>query len=284
MAAPVGDAVKDRSHSIEDLEIELLLEGVYRLFGQDFRGYRRDSIRHRVHALMHGAGLKTVSALQERVMHDPAAGNVLLRALSIQPAVLFDDPVYFHALREAMVPWLRSCPSPRIWVAECVSAEEVCALAIMLAEEGLHDKTQIYATAANESLLEEARTGEFVLERWPQYAENYRKCGGSADFADYCRAGHGKAVFSTELRANVTWSQYNLATDASFNEFQLIVCRSALSDFGAALSRRTLQLFHDSMPLFGILSVDSNEGLNAAPFVSRYKAIAEGQGLYRRVA
>ncbi len=269
--------------NVEDLEIDLLLEGVYRLFGQDFRGYRRDSIRHRLHTLMRGAGLKTVSSLQDKVMHDPAAGEVLLRALSMQPAALFDDPAYFHALRDVTVPWLRSCPSSRIWVAECVAPEEVCALAIFLAEEGLYDRTQIFATAANESLLEEARAGEFALDRWPEYAENYRKCGGKSDFARYCHEDHGKGVFSKELRANVTWAQYSLATDASFNEFQLIVCRNALSDFGSALYRRTLQLFYDSMPVFGILSVDSDEGLNAAPFVSRYKAIAEGQGLYRRV-
>ena len=270
--------------SIEDLEIDLLLEGVYRRFGQDFRGYRRDSVKHRLHALMRGAGLKTVSALQERVMHDAAASKLLLRAMSIQPTGLFDDPAYFQALREVMVPWLRSCPSSRIWVAECVSPEDVCALAILLAEEGLYDKTQIFATAANESLLDEAKAGKFALDRWPEYAENYRKCGGRADFDDYCHEAHGKAEFSAELRANVTWAQYSLATDASFNEFQLIVCRNALSEFGTALHRRTLQLFYDSMPLFGILSVDNDEGLNAAPFVSRYKAIAEEQGLYRRVA
>lgn len=275
--------MKEHSQGVEDIEIDLLLEGVYRRFGQDFRGYRRESIRLRLHALMRGAGLETVSALQDRVMHDPAAGNLLLRALSIQPTALFDNPAYFQALRGVVVPWLRSCPSPRIWVAECVSAEEVCALAILLAEEGLHDKTQIFATAANESLLEEARAGEFALDRWPEYAENYRKCGGKADFADYCHEDCGKAVFNAELRANVIWAQYNLVTDASFNEFQLIVCRNALPDFGSALHRRTLQLFHDSMPVFGILSVDSNEGLREAPIVSRYKAIAEGQGLYRRV-
>ena len=273
----------DGMQTVEDLEIDLLLEGVYRRFGQDFRGYRRQNIRQRLHALMRGAGLKTVSLLQDRVMHDPLASEVLLRALSIQPAGLFDDPVYFHALRDVMVPWLRSCPSPKVWVAECVAPEEVCALAILLVEEGLHDKTQIFATAANESLLEEAKAGRFALDRWPEYAENYRKCGGRRDFGDYCSEVDGKGVFSAGLRENVTWAQYSLATDASFNEFQLIVCRNALSDFGAALHRRTLQLFYDSMPLFGILSVGCDEAMSSAPFGSRYKAIAERQGLYRRI-
>jgi len=274
----------ESAQSVEDLEIDLLLEGVYRRFGQDFRGYRREILRSRVHALMRSEGVGTVSLLQDRVMHDEAAGKAVLRALSRRPAALFDDPAYFRALREAMVPWLRSCPSPKVWIAECGSTEDVCALSILLAEEGLHDRTQIYATAVNDTVLEEARTGMFALHRWPEYAENYRKCGGRADFADYCHEQDGKGVFSAELRANVTWAQYSLATDASFNEFQLIVCRKALPDFGVALHRRTLQLFYDSMPLFGILSVDCSDGLNAAPFVSRYKALYQEQGLYRRVA
>lgn len=270
--------------SVEDLEIDLLLEGVHRRFGQDFRGYRRKALRGRLHALMYAAGVHTVSALQDRVLHDAAASALLLRTLSARPAALFDEPGYFLALREKVLPWLRSCPSPKIWIAECASAEEVCALSILLAEEGLLEKAQIFATVGNDVLLQDARTGAFPLNRWPAYAESYRRSGGKADFAAYCCEEQGKGIFSAELRANVTWAQYSLATDASFNEFQLIVCRRALSEFGAALQRRALQLFYDSMPLFGILSVDCDDGLNATPFMSRYKAISEAQGLYRRVA
>lgn len=269
--------------SVEDLETDLLLEGIYRRFGHDYRGYQREILKAKVRALMQRIGVGTVSGLQDRVMHDPATGDAMLQALSARPAAFFDDPAYFHALRDAMVPWLRSCPSPRIWIAECVSAEEVGALAILLAEEGLQDRTQIFATAENEALLQAASACSFALDQLPEYEENYRKSGGKANLADYCRQENGRAIFSPHLRSSITWAQYSLASDASFNEFQLIVCRRALSDFGIALRRRTLQLFYDSMPLFGILSVDRSDELEAAPFGSRYKSIADGHGLYRRV-
>lgn len=216
-------------------------------------------------------------------MHDRTAADDLLRALSMRRSALFDDAEYFHVLRTVVVPLLRSCPSPRIWIAECLSAEEVCSLSILLAEEQLYDKTQIFATAANDALLDEAKRGVFQLDLLPLYAENYRKSGGRASLDDYVSRAGARGIFSADILGNVTWAQYNLATDASFNEFQLIVCRRALSDFGASLRHRALQLFYDSMPLFGILSVDEKSALATPPFVICYKTLSEQHGLYRRV-
>lgn len=271
-------------HSLEDLEIDLLLEGVFRRYGQDFRGWQREAVRQRLHGLMRADGLRTVSALQERVLHDAGASERLLRALATRPVGLFDDPGYYRALRNMLVPWLRSAPVPRIWVAECVAAEEVCGLSILLAEEGLQERTQIYATAANEVLLEEASAGGFDAERFAEYEANYRDSGGKASLERYCGWRDGKRVFGSALLEHVTWAQYSLASDASFNEFQLIACRGAIGEFGVTLRHRALQLFYDSMPLLGILSVDKADGLTTAPFVSRYKALAPEQGLFQRVA
>jgi chemotaxis protein methyltransferase CheR len=285
MATSIENPVSEKPQTVEDLEIDLLLEGVFRCYGHDFRGYRRDALKRRLQPLMRDAGLASVSALQEKVLHDPACGARVLRALSERPASLFDDPGYFRQLREAMTPWLRSCPSPRIWVAESVCAEDVCALSILLSEEGLHGKTHLFATAENEDLLREASSGRFALARSAEYLYNYRASGGKRELSDYFkREDDSSGRFSAELRSNITWAQYSLASDASFNEFQMIVCRRALPDFGAHLRRRTLQLFYDSMPLFGILSVDLKEEMAAAPFVRRYKPVAEDCGLYRRIA
>lgn len=269
---------------VEEVELDLLLEGIFRRYGHDFRRYRRSPIRDCVRSLMRRVGLQTVSALQARVMHDPEVAETLLRALSERPVNLFDDAAHCQALRAVIVPLLRTYPSCRVWVAECVSAEDVCALAIMLAEERLHDKTQIFATAENETLLAEARTGRFARDRLDEYAENYRKSGGKADFGAYCSLEKGGMIFAAELRANVTWAQHSLATDASFNEFQLILCRRTLSDFEDGLRQQVLQLFYDSMPYLGVLSVDGEAGLDAAPFSARYQSIAAGRGLYRRIA
>jgi chemotaxis protein methyltransferase CheR len=270
--------------SVEDLEIDLLLEGVYRRFGHDFRGYRRQPLRHKLHGLMQADGVRTVSALQECVLHDDAAAAALLRMLAVRPTALFDDAAYYLALRHMLAPWLRSCPAPRIWVAECGAPEEVYSLAILLEEEGLLDKTQIYATSANDALLQEARAGEFAAQRFAAYADNYRQTGGKAALGDYCSEHDGTLRFSDALRSNVTWAQYSLPTDASFNEFQLVTCRGAIAEFGTPLRHRVLQLFYDSMPLLGILSVDQREELRAVPFVSRYKALSAEAGLFQRVA
>ncbi len=283
MAVSIADPAATDVQTLEDVEIDLLLEGVFRHFGHDFRGYRRELLRERLRALMRNAGLPTISALQERILHDRMAREGLLRALSSRRSGLFDDAEYFHALRTVVVPLLRSCPSPRIWIAECLSAEEVCSLAILLAEEQLYDRTQIFATTANETVLQEAKQGAFELDRLPQYAENYRRSGGRTQLVDYVGRSGGRGMFSEQIRDNITWAQYNLATDASFNEFQLIVCRHALSDFGVPLQRRTLQLFYDSMPLFGILSVGEKTAIAEPPFVICYKTLFEQYGLYRRV-
>jgi chemotaxis protein methyltransferase CheR len=170
-----------------------------------------------------------------------------------------------------------------VWLAECSSVEAACTLAILLAEERVYDRTRIFATAANETVLHEAREGGFAPELFSGYEENYRRGGGRRSLADYCFEERGRMFFMPELLRNITWAQYNLATDASFNEFELIVCRRALADFGPALRRRVLQLFRDSLPLFGMLSIDETSELDAAPFDAHFKAMCAENGLYRRV-
>lgn len=283
MVAPVN-AAGIVEQDVEDLEIDLLLDGVFRRFGHDFRGHRRDGLRTRLHRLMAQRRLPTVSALQDSVMHDAEAADALLRTLGAQPVALFDQPGHFRALRETLVPWLRSCPAPRIWIAECVCAEQAATLAILLAEERLADRTRIFATAANESLLREASSGAFAFDRLAEYADNYRKSGGRAELTDYIGEHEGRAVFGNALLANVTWAQYSLATDASFNEFQLILCRGVMSDYGMPLRHRVLRLFDQSMPLFGILSIGRAGDLETVPLAARYRSIAQRQGLYRRIA
>jgi chemotaxis protein methyltransferase CheR len=276
--------VKDGPDAIEDLEIDLLLEGVFRRFGLDFRGYRRELLRAKLHAMMARDAIRTVSGLQEKIMHDAAAGDALLRTLCSHPVALFDDPEHYRALRNVLVPWLRSSPSPRIWIAECVAAEEVCSLAILLEEEGLLEKTHIYATSSNEELLRLASEGSFCAENFSSYDHHYRQSGGKRDLRDYVETAGDRYIFAKSLRENMTWSQYNIATDASFNEFELISCRGALAEFGAALRHRALQLFHESVPVFGLLSVDGVLSKGAMPFERCYKPLDNGHGLYRRVA
>jgi chemotaxis protein methyltransferase CheR len=267
----------------EELEIELLLEALFQRYGYDFRAYERQAVRRRLYGLMRERGLATVSSLQERVLHQPGASSALLRALSVQPAALFDDPEQARQLRIVLASCLRASAVPKIWLAEFGGAEEVWALAILLAEEQLHTRTEIYATAANEEVLAEAIDASIPLARMEECRENYLKSGGNGNLDDYFEIDGDSAVLAPHLRSRINWAQYNLVTDASFNEFQLIVCRRALPDFGPLLRRRVLRLFHDSLSRFGVLGVD-REFDEGDAFAANYQAVFSHQGWYKRVA
>jgi chemotaxis protein methyltransferase CheR len=267
----------------EELEIDLLLEALFQRYGFDFRAYDRPALRRKLHQVMHGRELSTVSSLQDRVLHDPRACSALLRALSVQPALLFDDPEQARQLRIVLASCLRASAVPKVWLAECAGAEEAWSLAILLAEEQLHLRTEIFATVANEELLAEVSNASFPMERMAEYQDNYLKSGGKANLADYFEIRGKRATLTPHLRNRITWAQYNLVTDASFNEFQVIICRRALPDFGPVLRQRVLKLFHESLSLFGVLGLD-REIDDGDAFGASYQAIFPHQAWYKRIA
>ncbi|HEV7815489.1 MAG TPA: CheR family methyltransferase, partial [Janthinobacterium sp.] len=205
MAASMDSAAATPA-ALEDLEFELLLEALQRHVGFDFRGYEQGALRRKLRGLMLRRGLATVSALQDRALHDAATGAALLRALSVAPAALFDDPVCWASLRGLLANCLAASPLPKIWLAECAGAEEAWTLAILLQEQGLHARSEIFATSANAQLLAEAAQADFPAARLDAYAENYRRSGGSAVFADYFQVHNGRAALLPQLRSRITWS------------------------------------------------------------------------------
>jgi len=273
----------DAALATEELETDLLLEALYQRFGFDFRAYERTALKRKLHALMRTRELATVSQLQDRMLHDPDAGAALLRALSVQPAVLFDDPQQARQLRSVLGSTLRASAMPRVWLAECAGVEEAWMLAILLADEQLHARTEIFATVANEEMLAGVADASIPMDCMEEYQENYLKSGGSANLADFFEVRGKRAVLQPQLRARITWAQYNLVTDASFNEFQLILCRRALADFGPLLRQRTLKLFHDSLCLFGVLGLDrqmdDSDSLRGA-----YQSVFPHHPWYKRIA
>ncbi|NHZ65414.1 chemotaxis protein [Massilia sp. CCM 8694] len=266
----------------DKLEIDLLLEGVFQRYGFDFRAYDRPGLKRRVLGLMAERALATVSLLQDRVLHDPAAASALLRALSVRPAFLFDDPEQVRQTRKVLA-CLGASALPKVWLPECAHVEEAWSLAILLAEQQMHHRTEIFATVANEELLAEALEASIPMERMAQYQENYLKSGGTAKLTDYFDVRGKRAVLLPALRSRITWAQYNLVTDASFNEFQLIVCRRALADFGPVLRQRALRLFHDSLALFGVLGID-RELAPGDTLAASYRPVFAHQAWYKRVA
>lgn len=268
---------------LERVEITLLLEGVYRHYGFDFRAYAYSSIRRRIWKRIQAEGLATVTALMERVLHDRAAMERLLHDLSVNVTAMFRDPTFYRVFRETVVPLLRTYPFVRIWHAGCSTGEEVYSMAILLTEEGLYDKARIYATDINETVLQRARDGIFPLERMQEYTENYIRAGGTQSFSEYYTAKYDGALFNPSLMKNVVFSQHNLVTDRSFSEFNAILCRNVLIYFDKALQNKVHDLFYESLVNFGVLGLGSKESLRFSKFEDCYEQLHVREKLYRKI-
>jgi chemotaxis protein methyltransferase CheR len=281
VALPVG---VNAGAELERIEIDLLLEGVYRHYGLDFRGYALASLKRRLARRMREEGTATLSALQDKVLHDPAVMERLLVALSISVTAMFRDPSFYKAFREKVVPLLRTYPFIRLWNAGCATGEETLSLAIVLEEEGLLDRTRIYATDFNAGVVDRARTAEFPMARMQSYTENYLKAGGKHEFSRYYTADGPVARFGRALTQNMVFAQHNLVSDGSFNEFHGILCRNVLIYFGNPLQRRVHELFHDSLVNFGVLGLGHKESIRFTALEHCYEPIDASEKLYRRVA
>jgi chemotaxis protein methyltransferase CheR len=268
---------------VERLEIELLLEGIYRHYGFDFRSYAYASIRRRLWRRIEAEGLMTISALQDRLLHEPAMMEKVLLDLSINVTAMFRDPTFYLAFRQRVVPLLRTYPFIRIWHAGCSTGEEVYSMAILLEEEGLYERARIYATDINEVVVHRARAGIFPLERMQEYTENYIRAGGTRSFSEYYIAKYDGALFSPALQRNVVFSQHNLVTDRSFAEFNVILCRNVLIYFDRDLQTRVHGLFHESLVHLGILCLGSKETLRLSEYEDSYEELSGPERIYRKV-
>lgn len=268
---------------IESIEIALLLEGIYQHYGYDFRDYALASLKRRLYKCMQEEKARTLSALQDHVLHDAAAMQRLLNIISIDVTAMFRDPRFYQAFRLKVAPTLRAMPHFRLWHAGCASGEEVFSMAILLEEEGLYDKARLYATDLNESLLQKAKQGVFSLRTMPGYIENYLAAGGKRDFSEYYTAKYDNAFFRPALQKNVVWAQHNLVTDASFNEFDVILCRNVMIYFNNALQDRVHDLLYESLAVGGVLVVGSKESLQFSPRVKDYEAVDEREKIFRKV-
>jgi chemotaxis protein methyltransferase CheR len=268
---------------LERLEIELLLEGVFRYYGYDFRSYAYASIRRRLWKRIEAEQLSSISELQTLVLHDASAMERLLLDVSISVTAMFRDPGFYQVFREDVVPLLRTYPFIRIWHAGCSTGEEVYSMAILLEEEGLLDRTRIYATDINDAVLQDARAGIFPLNRMQEYTENYIRAGGKKSFSEYYTAKYDGALFSPTLTRNVVFSQHNLVTDRSFSEFNVIFCRNVLIYFDRDLQNRVQGLFYESLIMFGILAMGSKESLRFSNYEECYEKLNSREKLYRKV-
>jgi chemotaxis protein methyltransferase CheR len=272
-----------RRDRLEDLELRLLLDAVYEHYGYDFRGYARSSLKRRVWRRVAEEHLETITGLAERVLHDPAALERMLLDLSISVTSMFRDPGFYRALRTKVVPLLRTYPFIRVWNAGCATGEETFSLAILLKEEGLGERTRIYATDINDTVLHRAKDGEFGLEKMREYTEQYIQGGGKQAFSDYYKVYGEKVRFDPALVDQVVFAQHNLVSDAAFNEFHLIVCRNVMIYFDRDLQDKVHALLHNSLIRRGVLALGQKESVRFTSYSEAYEEVEGHEKIFRRV-
>ncbi|MBC7435758.1 MAG: protein-glutamate O-methyltransferase CheR [Bdellovibrionales bacterium] len=265
-----------------DIELRLLMEAIYQQYSHDFRDYAPASLKRRVAQALAQLGLPTVSSLQERILRDPQFFARLLQYLTVPVSDMFRDPGYYLALRQQVIPVLRTYPSIKIWIAGCSTGEEVFSMAILLREEQLLPRSIIYATDINPSSLDKARAGIFPQDSVRQYTANYQRAGGTSSFSDYYTAAYGGALFDKTLCENVTFADHSLATDSVFAETQFISCRNVMIYFNRALQDRALGLFADSLSHRGFLGLGSKESIDFSAHAKSFEPVVKAERIFRK--
>lgn len=267
-----------------EIELGLLVDAIYRMYHYDFRDYAPASLRRRIKVAMQRFECATLSQLQDRVIHEPDVFPALLDYLTVQVSEMFRDPAYFRAIREQVVPLLRTYPSLKLWVAGCSSGEEAYSLAILLREEGLLAKSLIYATDINPRTLNDAAAGVFDAGRIAGFTTNHHKSGARSSLSDYYTAAYGRAVFDKSLKDHIVFSDHSLATDSVFAEVQMVSCRNVLIYFDRTLQDRALSLFRDSLCRQGFLGVGTKESIRFSAHAADFVEFLRDERIYQRKA
>jgi chemotaxis protein methyltransferase CheR len=271
-----------KANDIERIEVDLLLEAIYRRWGYDFRSYARSSIMRRIRQFLSDKGFSKVSEMIPRVLDDREFFSKLVRYFSIPVTEMFRDPFVYQAVRENVIPLLRTWPHFKVWHAGCATGEEVYSLAILLREEGIYGRATIYATDFNDEVLDKAREGIYDMQRIREATKNYHQAGGKASFADYYHAGYDSAAMDASLKERIVFSTHNLASDSVFGEMHLVFCRNVLIYFGRELQNRALGLFTESLVHGGFLCLGTKEDLRFTNFSNRYQVIDKAARIYRK--
>ncbi len=268
--------------NLQHVEMHLLLEGVFQMYGHDFRDYAEASLHRRLNKWLAESRFPGFSEAQGPVLRDPAVFQTLLKGLTVHVTEMFRDPLAFKALREEVIPHLRTYPFLKVWVAGCATGEEAYSLAILLEEEGFKDRYRIYATDIDPEVLTQAKAGIYPLKELQKFTQNYQKAGGKAAFSDYYAASFDLAMLEPRLRERMVFATHNLAVDANFGEMNLVLCRNVLIYFKPNLKARVLELLDASLAPGGFLCLGQKESLDTTPWQKGYQEIAPRSRVYRK--
>lgn len=267
--------------SNEEIELQLLLESIYLKYGYDFRGYSKSHLKRRLISRLNRSGLNSVSEMIHQVLYNTDFFHQILTDLSVNVTEMFRDPEFYKVIRTEVIPVLKTYPFIKIWHAGCATGEEVYSMAIVLKEEGLFERSTLYATDFNQIALAKASEGIYPLDKMKLYTENYYKSEGKASFCDYFTVNYGSAIFEKELKKNVIFSDHNLVTDGVFGEMNMIICRNVLIYFNPKLQNHVHKLFFDSLLPGGFVCLGSKESLLLSDHQEYYTQI-DKQAIYKK--
>lgn len=265
-----------------DIELSLLLEAVFQQYGYDFRDYSEAHIRRRITNRMSLSGIQSISEMQHKVLHDSSFAAKLLQDLSITVTEMFRDPLFYKVLREKVIPVLKTYSFIKIWHAGCATGQEAYSMAIILREEGLYERTTIYATDFNQQALDKAREGIFTTDLMKDYTRNYQQAGGKEMFSNYYTSDYDLCIMDQSLKKNIVWANHNLVTDSVFAEVNLVLCRNVLIYFNKTLQNKVQHLFYDSLIQGGILCLGSKESLRFSDVDSKYTELDKKQRIFKK--
>ena len=283
MSDKLDKSLEDHSHrSTENIEMDLLLEAVYRRYGYDFRDYGKAHTKRRI---LHRKALDdfpSISAIQHKVLNSQEFFQQFLQDLSINTTEMFRDPDFFKILRLQLVPLLKTYPFIKLWHAGCATGEEVYSMAIVLFEEGVMNRSQIYATDFNPKVLKKAREGIYPVAQMKEYTRNYIQSAGMSSFSDYYNARYDSAIMKKSLKENIVFADHNLVADSVFGEMHLILCRNTLIYFNKKLQNKVVKLFYDSLIPGGILCLGSKESLTFSAHSNKFETLDSKWKIYRK--
>ncbi|SIR26132.1 CheR family methyltransferase [Pontibacter lucknowensis] len=274
--------MKLENEELFELEVEALIKEIHTQYGYDFSGYARASVYRRIKRFLGQKHLQSIDELRKFLFTDSFFFENFLQEVTVNVTEMFRDPTFFKSLRENVLPILSTYPFIKVWDAGCSTGEELFSLAILLEEEGLLSRTKIYATDINQKVLRQAKDGIFSATHMTAYTAAYYAAGGKRDFAEYYTSNYGSVKFNSSLVKNVVFYPHNLATDTSFNEFHLIVCRNVLIYFNRALQERVYQLFDESLVSLGYLALGKKETLAMSEISSKYNFVDKNNRIYRK--
>jgi len=266
-----------------NIELKLLVDAIFLKYGYDFRNYGQAHLKRRILHRQAIEGIGSITEMTRQVIYDQDFFDRLLLDMSINVTEMFRDPSFYLALREYVIPKLKTYPFLKIWHAGCASGEEVYSMAILLKEEGMYDKVQLYATDFNQIILKKAREGIYPVNLIKDYTNNYQKAGGKNSFADYYSASYDSVLIKADLKKNIVFADHNLVLDGVFGEMNMIICRNVLIYFNSKLQEHVTKLFLDSLVHGGFLGLGSKESLRFSKYSQHFKEVVKNEKIYQKV-